>query len=213
MNSTCRKRKPKIFKIVKVPKPNSKKIGSKKRENEIIQKEKKDSNSSHHHSDNNDMDNDNTEDRNPNSLISISREVLKYLKDNIKSKGANVTQYILTQLKMDQTDKSFKNIQRRVYDAINVMNAAGILEKDKNNLYFKSNVYNSNYKKDKNDKIYYYDLLSSTCSSNNKINSDQSLKETVNLKTQEINRKQHELMTIATKVIKNFIKLIVIFNN
>lgn len=55
-----------------------------------------------------------------------------------------MTQYILTILKPSINNLSFKNIQRRVYDAINVMHAIGLLDKDKNNLYYKGNFQVSN---------------------------------------------------------------------
>jgi hypothetical protein len=120
---------------------------------------------------------------NPNSLISISKEVLKYLSEKKVSKGTDVTKYILLKLNVSQDDQSFKNIQRRVYDAINVMNAIGILDKDKNSLYFKGH---SNFKK-----IFYKSSLQ---------NRNSIIKEKLNFKADRINTKQHELMALALKV-------------
>lgn len=121
---------------------------------------------------------------NPNSLISISKEVYLYLKENIESKGSSVTEYILKQLKRTQTNLSFKNIQRRVYDAINVMNAIGILKKEKNNLFFKGKMKMSNIgskeKKIKNESKY--------------------LKEKIRQSIVNVNSKQHELVGLSSKV-------------
>ncbi len=120
---------------------------------------------------------------NPNSLINISREVNKYLENNSKTKGNNVTQYILEQLNISQDDMSFKNIQRRVYDAINVMHAIGILDKEKNVLYYKGD---SNFK--------------NTFAANSSKKHNSVLKDKINQKANSINRKQHELMALYCKV-------------
>jgi hypothetical protein len=121
---------------------------------------------------------------NPNSLISISREVLKYLEETRCTKGTDVTKHILLQLNVSQDDLSFKNIQRRVYDAINVMNAIGILHKDKNNLFYKGH---TNFKK----------LFNKTgVPRRNSV-----LKDKLNYKAQRINAKQQELMALSLKVI------------
>jgi hypothetical protein len=120
---------------------------------------------------------------NANSLISISKEVYVYLREMIESKGSNVTEYILKQLKKSQSNLSFKNIQRRVYDAINVMNAVGILHKEKNNLFFKGKM----------------NFSSSKCK-RNKNESSKYLREMVRQKRNLINSKQHELVGISAKV-------------
>jgi hypothetical protein len=125
---------------------------------------------------------------NPNSLISISKEVLKYLDNNRVTKGTDVTQYILLQLKVSQDDKSFKNIQRRVYDAINVMNAIGILHKDKNSLIYKGH---NNFKKI---------IYKSSLQCRNSV-----LKDKIAYKKEKINSKQHELMALSLKVINYLI--------
>jgi hypothetical protein len=120
---------------------------------------------------------------NPNSLINISREVYKYLESNNKTKGNNVTQYILEQLNISQDDMSFKNIQRRVYDAINVMHAIGLLDKEKNVLYYKGD---TNFKNK---------FVANSSKKHNNV-----LKDKINQKASIINRKQHELMALYCKV-------------
>jgi hypothetical protein len=120
---------------------------------------------------------------NPNSLISISREVYKYLEETKYTKGNDVTQLILDKLNVSQDDMSFKNIQRRVYDAINVMYAIGILNKDKNTLEFKGH---------KSFKQMF---------SKKSINRNKALKDRLNYKAERINTKQHELMVLVLKVL------------
>lgn len=73
-------------------------------------------------------------DRNPHSLISISREVDWYLRNKKCTKGPEVTRYILHILSDLKSEINFKNIQRRVYDALNVMIAIGLVEKKNNKL-------------------------------------------------------------------------------
>jgi hypothetical protein len=43
---------------------------------------------------------------------------------------------MLNQIKKRQINISFKNIQRRVYDAINVISAVGLISKNKANLVY-----------------------------------------------------------------------------
>jgi predicted CopG family antitoxin len=128
--------------------------------------------------------------QNPNSLISISKEVYSYLKNMKESKGSEVTEYILEHLKKSQNNLSFKNIQRRVYDAINVMNAVGIIYKDRNNLMFRGGMENLRLGSKPKPK-----------------NESKILKEKIKNKINSINSKQHELVALCTKV-RKFKKLI-----
>lgn len=130
---------------------------------------------------------------NPNSLISISREVYSYLREMVESKGSSVTEYILKQLKKSQTNLSFKNIQRRVYDAINVMAAVGILHKEKNNLFFKGRMNSAMSSRG----------ISSRKTSRNRHHT-KFLRERIREKKITINSKQYELIGLCSKVI-NFI--------
>jgi hypothetical protein len=124
--------------------------------------------------------------QNPNSLISISKEVYSYLKNMKESKGSEVTEYILEHLKKSQNNLSFKNIQRRVYDAINVMNAVGIIYKDRNNLMFRGGMENLRL-----------------ASKPKPRNENKVIKEQIKNKINSINAKQHELVALCTKVRQN----------
>ena len=74
-----------------------------------------------------------------NSLISISKEVYKFIKQKHYTKGSDVTNHILDVLSSKKAKLNYKNIQRRVYDAINVMCAIGLINKEKGNITFISN--------------------------------------------------------------------------
>lgn len=89
-----------------------------------------------------------------NSLISISKHLFRFMKSKKSVSGKIVysqllkaTQYILKHISQEEDSKiSFKNIQRRVYDAINVMTAIGLITKDKSSLSYDGvfQVYDSN---------------------------------------------------------------------
>jgi len=73
-----------------------------------------------------------------NSLISISKHLFRFMKSKKSVSGKIVftqllkaTQFILKHISQEDSNISFKNIQRRVYDAINVMTAIGLITKDK----------------------------------------------------------------------------------
>jgi hypothetical protein len=83
-------------------------------------------------------------------LIEISKKVYQYLTYIKNTTGNGVTEHIKDELpskKNDQSNKkNIQNIQRRVYDAINVMCAVGLIKKDKQNIKFlqKNNKENTN---------------------------------------------------------------------
>ena len=83
---------------------------------------------------------------NPHSLVSISTHVHNYLLTNPKCTPLDVTRHIVALLSSHTTISaiSYKNIQRRVYDAINVMTSLGLLTKHNNNILSCSNSSNSN---------------------------------------------------------------------
>ena len=69
------------------------------------------------------------------SLIGISKLVLEFIKKKEKKTGNQITEYIQNVLQTKKDDKTIqKNIQRRVYDAINVMSAIGIIQKDRQDI-------------------------------------------------------------------------------
>ena len=71
------------------------------------------------------------------SLIGISKLVFEYLKSNEYTTGNEVTEYIKNRLQSKKNDQlNQKNIQRRVYDAINVMCAVGLIQKNKQKIQF-----------------------------------------------------------------------------
>ena len=71
------------------------------------------------------------------SLISISKLVFDFLKQIENTTGNNVTEHIKNVLQPKKNDQSNqKNIQRRVYDAINVMCAVGLIKKNKQEIQF-----------------------------------------------------------------------------
>jgi hypothetical protein len=79
---------------------------------------------------------------NPNSLVSITHEVYKYIKHNSSTTSIDITKHIVQLLSQQNTNMkvSFKNIQRRVYDAINVMSSIGLIHKQQNTItYYDSN--------------------------------------------------------------------------
>ena len=82
------------------------------------------------------------------SLISISKLVYEYLRQVLNTTGNNVTEYIKNALQPKKNDQSNqKNIQRRVYDAINVMCAVGLIKKNKQEIQYLNkfnNVKNNN---------------------------------------------------------------------
>ena len=71
------------------------------------------------------------------SLICISKLVFEYLKNIIYTTGNEVTEYIKNILQSKKNAQiNQKNIQRRVYDAINVMCAVGLIKKNKQKIQF-----------------------------------------------------------------------------
>ena len=78
------------------------------------------------------------------SLISISKLVFDFLKQIENTTGNNVTEHIKNVLQPKKNDQSNqKNIQRRVYDAINVMCAVGLIKKNKQEIQFLKKFNNS----------------------------------------------------------------------
>ena len=75
----------------------------------------------------------------PYSLSKICKLVFEFLKKTGVTTGTQVTEHILNDLKIQRKDDQFKNIQRRVYDSINVMSAAGVIKKDNKEIRFLGN--------------------------------------------------------------------------
>ena len=70
-----------------------------------------------------------------NSLIIISQEVHKFIQEHKTTTGPEVTKHIINTLtKKGVVARNYKNIQRRVYDAINVMSSLKLIKKSKQNI-------------------------------------------------------------------------------
>lgn len=131
-----KKRKP-IFQIFKIPKSKNKlKKPSFTLSNDLSLALGEDSinediNKNNENENNSTFNDEDSEYVSRNSLISISKEVFRYIRQKIQTKGSDVTNHILGLLTTKGNKLNYKNIQRRVYDAINVMSAIGIISKDK----------------------------------------------------------------------------------
>lgn len=74
-------------------------------------------------------------------MIPITKEILKFVKEKEKTTLDHVTNYIIELLNQHegnngkQMSLSKTNIQRRVYDSVNVMSSVGVLIKNGNELY------------------------------------------------------------------------------
>ena len=86
----------------------------------------------------------------PYSLSKICKLVFEFLKKTGVTTSTKVTEHILNILKLQRRDDQFKNIQRRVYDSINVMSAAGVIKKDNKEIRFLGN---ENEKKNPNTEL------------------------------------------------------------
>ena len=136
----CKKRK-KIFLIEKTPKMISSKKKANKYKTEYSQICQKDTEKSEPLENNTilnlEENNEKTKENKRHSLIDISKYVLNYIKQKKDTTGNDVTMKIKQKLQpQNEDDSAQKNIQRRVYDAINVMGAIGLIQKNKQEIHF-----------------------------------------------------------------------------
>ena len=125
------------------------------------------------------------------SLICISKLVFEYIKKVVYTTGNEVTEHIKNILHSKKNDRlNQKNIQRRVYDAINVMCAVGLIKKNKQKIQFLQN--DSEENEDNN--------------SNKDLNINEKEKEKINFEG-KIKDKLYELEEKRKKLAKNYIKL------
>ena len=69
------------------------------------------------------------------TLINISKLVLEYIKEKGKTTLIEIISHIMNVLNINDNDESMqKNIHRRVYDSINIMNALGRIKKNNNEI-------------------------------------------------------------------------------
>ena len=133
----------------------------------------------------------------PHSLTNITRLVLEYFQKNNKTTGNEITEYIIDVLGANDSDeKTKKNIQRRVYDSINIMSPGNII-KNKQKLIFLNN--NENMTNINNEEI------------NNNINNNEEDEEEDRYlneeEMKEYNSKLKQLKNMQKKLIKQYITL------
>ena len=134
-----------------------------------------------------------------NHLIEISKLILDYIKQNNNKTGSQIIEYIINILQPEKKDKLLeKNIQRRVYDSINVMNSLGFIKKNKQNIKYISIKKNN---KDENDTVSYLKEIN--------INDFKNKNEKGELKAKilEYSNKKKELKLRQEILIHNYIKL------
>ena len=123
------------------------------------------------------------------SLINISNLVYDFLKKTVHTTGNEVTTHIKNIIQSNNNQPNQKNIQRRVYDAINVMCAVGLIKKNKQEIKF------INYK-NKNNAI--------KCINNiNEEKEEEKSDET----EEKINEKNNELQEKRNQLIKSYLTL------
>ena len=123
------------------------------------------------------------------SLINISNLVYDFLKKTVHTTGNDVTTHIKDIIQSNNNQPNQKNIQRRVYDAINVMCAVGLIKKNKQEIKF------INYK-NKNNAI----------KSINNINEEKE-EEKSDETEEKINEKNNELQEKRNQLIKSYLTL------
>ena len=67
----------------------------------------------------------------------LSKKVLEEVKHHRETTGTNIARRILEIYKSKRMCMDFKNVQRRVYDALNVLSALGIIHKDRNRIHYR----------------------------------------------------------------------------
>ena len=123
------------------------------------------------------------------SLINIYNLVYDFLKKTVHTTGNDVTTHIKNIIQSNNNQPNQKNIQRRVYDAINVMCAVGLIKKNKQEIKF------INYK-NKNNAI----------KSINNINEEKE-EEKSDETEEKINEKNNELQEKRNQLIKSYLTL------
>ena len=139
------------------------------------------------------------------SLIGISKLVFEYLNQAVNTTGNEVTEHVKKLLQPKKNDQSNqKNIQRRVYDAINVMCAVGLIKKNKQEIQFliKLNKENNNIFNVNNNLI-------NVNGKQNKLNldNDNENKEDDTFKKEILKMKANELNEKRKKLIRYFLTL------
>ena len=131
------------------------------------------------------------------SLIEISKLVLDYIKKEKNKTGNEITEHILKAFKPEKNEKIQKNIQRRVYDAINIMNAAGLIQKNKQQI-----KYIPLKEKNKNENNFKNAIKLNF----NEINEEEEIKEKKALE-EEYLQKLNQLNMLRQVLLEKYIKL------
>lgn len=66
----------------------------------------------------------------------LSQRVYDKAKEHGSSNGTRIAKEILEESRKLKMNFDFKNVQRRVYDALNVLHALGMITKDRNRIEF-----------------------------------------------------------------------------
>jgi len=69
-------------------------------------------------------------------LVFLSRRVYEKAKEHKVTNGTNIAKEILDESRKLRMNFDFKNVQRRVYDALNVLTALDMIKKDRNKIEF-----------------------------------------------------------------------------
>lgn len=69
-------------------------------------------------------------------LVFLSRSVLRSVRESPMTTGTQIAYEILELYKQFSDKVDFKNVQRRVYDALNVLSAMDIIQKEKNHILY-----------------------------------------------------------------------------
>ena len=70
------------------------------------------------------------------TLVFLSRSVLQSVRESPHTTGTDIANHILELYKKFSDKVDFKNVQRRVYDALNVLSAMDIISKEKNHILY-----------------------------------------------------------------------------
>ena len=73
-------------------------------------------------------------------LVFLSKKVLEEVMFHRETTGTKIAQRILEIYRNRNMEMDFKNVQRRVYDALNVLSALCIIHKDRNRIHYKGTI-------------------------------------------------------------------------
>lgn len=77
------------------------------------------------------------QERHKKQLIALSKRVLEKVQESGVTTGNQIAKEILAQEPEETQEGEFKNIQRRVYDALNVLHALNVISKERNEIKYR----------------------------------------------------------------------------